>query len=397
LIVCDASAVIDGLLDPAGREGVSRALAGLDGELAAPDLLDVEVQSVLRRWERRREIGAARARQLLADLAVLPIVRHPALAVIDEAWALRHRLTAHDAQYVALARVLPARLLTTDAAMARAAAGLGVATQRAGPRPAMVHRDGVQLGRLDFGGDGRPALLLHGLAGHAGEWKDTAAWLADRNRVVAPDARGHGSSERRPRDVSRRAHVDDVAYVIEQLDRGPVVLIGQSLGAHTAFLVAAARPDLVSALVVAEASPAAGSADTVEEVARTLARWPVPFPTRAEAVAFFGGPSVLADAWADGLDEHDGGLWPRFDVDVMAATLREAVTTSVWSEWERVRCPTLVVRAGEGTLSSDHAREMVDRLPTATLVEVPGARHDVHLDRPHEWRAALTEFLDEGT
>jgi predicted nucleic acid-binding protein len=130
LIVCDASAVLDGLLDPAGREDVSRALAGADGALAAPDLLDVEVQSVLRRWERRREISAARARQLLDDLAVLPIVRHPALAVTDEAWALRHRLTAHDAQYVALARVLPGRLLTTDAGMARAAADLGVRAER---------------------------------------------------------------------------------------------------------------------------------------------------------------------------------------------------------------------------------------------------------------------------
>jgi pimeloyl-ACP methyl ester carboxylesterase len=50
----------------------------------------------------------------------------------------------------------------------------------------------------DFGGDGAAVLLLHGLAGHADEWTETASWLTKRCRVVAFDARGHGHSERFP-------------------------------------------------------------------------------------------------------------------------------------------------------------------------------------------------------
>jgi pimeloyl-ACP methyl ester carboxylesterase len=73
----------------------------------------------------------------------------------------------------------------------------------------LLMREGVRLAGLDWGGDGPPALLLHGLAGYAGEWADTARWLTARCRVVALDARGHGDSERAPDDVSRAAHVAD--------------------------------------------------------------------------------------------------------------------------------------------------------------------------------------------
>lgn len=113
-----------------------------------------------------------------------------------------------------------------------------------------MERDGVRLACLDFGGAGTPVLLLHGLAGHAGEWAETAQWLTRRARVLALDTRGHGRSERNPSDVSRAAHIHDVAFVVERLGLGPVVLVGQSLGGQTALLVAAAQPDLVRALVV---------------------------------------------------------------------------------------------------------------------------------------------------
>lgn len=63
----------------------------------------------------------------------------------------------------------------------------------------------------------------------------------------------------------------------------------------------------------------------------------MPFATRADAIEFFGGPSLTAEAWVDGLERCDGGWWPRFDVRTMMETLRE-----------RIECPTLIVRAGEG-------------------------------------------------
>jgi pimeloyl-ACP methyl ester carboxylesterase len=136
-------------------------------------------------------------------------------------------------------------------------------------------------------------LLLHGLAGHAGEWVQTARSLTERWRIVALDARGHGRSERFPTDVSRAAHVVDAAFAIERLRLGPVVVVGQSLGGQTALLLASRRPDLVRGLVVAEASPAGGGdCDAAEvssaEVGSSLRRWPAPFSSREAAIEFFG-------------------------------------------------------------------------------------------------------------
>jgi predicted nucleic acid-binding protein len=121
VIVVDASAVLDGLLGAAEREFIARCLVGAVQPLAAPDLLDVEVLSVLRRWERRKEINSSRAQQALADLDALPVIRYPARALTGRVWRLRHTLTAYDAQYVALAQELAAELLTTDEGMAAAA------------------------------------------------------------------------------------------------------------------------------------------------------------------------------------------------------------------------------------------------------------------------------------
>jgi hypothetical protein len=108
--------------------------------------------------------------------------------------------------------------------------------------------------------------------------------------------------------------------------------------------------------VLAEAHPAGFGEDelgdleaTVEGVREWLAEWPVPFASRTAALEFFEslfGEALAAQAWREGLEERDGGLWPQFEINVMARTLREAICRSYWHEWEQLRCPVLVVGAG---------------------------------------------------
>ena len=160
------------------------------------------------------------------------------------------------------------------------------------------------------------------------------------------------------------------------------------------LLLAAGRPDLVRGLVVAEADPNEGDNQSVDEVEAWLASWPVPIPSREAALEFFGGSPGRAKAWADGLALRDGGLWPRFEIDLMAQTLREAAARSYWTEWESIRCPTLVVRAQNGQLSQATAQRMLERGGTVALREVSDAGHDVHLDQPLEWRGAVGGFLE---
>ena len=252
-------------------------------------------------------------------------------------------------------------------------------------------RDGVSLACLDYGGEGPPVLILPGLGGHAGEWAETAGWLTERARVLVLDARGQGHSERHPDDVSPEAHVADTAFVIEQLGIAPAILIGHSLGGQRALMLAGEQPDLVRALVVADSAPREGDDETMDGTADYFDAWPKPFPSREAAIAHFGGPSLLAEMWADGLEERDGGLWPRWDAEVMGRTIREAFSRDYWEQWEAIRCPTLGVRT---LIGEDEHREMGERLPHAQFVALDHNEHDLHLHRPEEWRRALTGFLD---
>ncbi len=258
----------------------------------------------------------------------------------------------------------------------------------------VVERDGVRLACQDFGGLGQPVLILHGLAGQSNEWSRTAGHLVPRFHVRALDARGHGLSEQQPADVSRAAHIADVEFIVEALVRQPVILIGQSLGGLTALQVAARSPDLVRSLVVVEANPDSIGASAISDVVASLRGWPVPFATRDQAVRFFGGPSVAADAWISGLRKREDRYWPSFEVAVMERTLREAARHSYWDEWDTIKCPTLVVVAEKGILPKGSGQAMTGRNPHARQIEIAGAGHDLHLDRPDEWDQALEQFLD---
>jgi predicted nucleic acid-binding protein len=120
MIVLDASAAVEVLLQTAVGAPLTERLLVPDVSLHAPHLLDVEVAQVLRRFVAHGEIVAERARQALEDLADFPLERYSHVFLLPRIWGLRHNLTAYDAAYVALAEVLDATLLTCDGRIGRA-------------------------------------------------------------------------------------------------------------------------------------------------------------------------------------------------------------------------------------------------------------------------------------
>lgn len=119
VIVVDASVLAVALADD-GPDGDGARARLLGEQLAAPELVDLEVTSLLRGRVAARALDERRAGLAMDDLADLPLRRAPHRSLLRRCWELRDTLTAYDAAYVALAEALEVALLTGDRRIARA-------------------------------------------------------------------------------------------------------------------------------------------------------------------------------------------------------------------------------------------------------------------------------------
>ena len=120
MIVLDASALVELVLDTATGQLVADRIADPAEGLHVPHLADIEVVQALRRYAREGEIDADAAEAALEDLRELDLQRHAHEPLLDRVWELRKNLTAYDAVYVALAEVLDGVLLTCDRRLSQA-------------------------------------------------------------------------------------------------------------------------------------------------------------------------------------------------------------------------------------------------------------------------------------
>ena len=117
-IVIDASVLVVALADDGDNGDAARArLGGYD--LIAPEIVDLEVLSVLRRLVASRKITARRAQFAIDDLIALPITRTPHRPLLNRCWELKHNMTPYDAAYLATAEAFHVPLLTADVRLSR--------------------------------------------------------------------------------------------------------------------------------------------------------------------------------------------------------------------------------------------------------------------------------------
>ena len=207
---------------------------------------------------------------------------------------------------------------------------------------------------------GRPdaavVLLLHGLSSSSQSWRHVAPELGKNFRVIAPDARGHGGSEWM-RDYSFQAMRDDVVRFMERVGILAAIVVGHSMGAVTAYDLAATRPDLIRLLVLEEVLPP------------DPATPPRPIPRRPD---------------------------PRADYDWRALVAvyrwRNAPPPGWWDRAAQIQARTLVLGASQSELRQDRMEELSERIPHATFATM-NSNHGGHEERPSEFLRQVEPFI----
>jgi predicted nucleic acid-binding protein len=120
LIVVDASVLANVIADDGPQGKRARTEIRAAGDLAAPDLVDVETVAVLRKRWLAGTITQRRFATAVDDLELINIDRYPTLPLMRRAFELRANLTSYDASYVALAEVLDCELVTGDGRLGNA-------------------------------------------------------------------------------------------------------------------------------------------------------------------------------------------------------------------------------------------------------------------------------------
>jgi pimeloyl-ACP methyl ester carboxylesterase len=252
------------------------------------------------------------------------------------------------------------------------------------PVRAELDLGGRRLSYLDFGGTGQPLLALHGHLDQGLTWSGLAATLAPGWRVIAPDQRGHGESDRAA-DYSRDGYIADLAALLEQLSAGPVVALGHSLGGLNAYQLAARHLHLVRALIIEEMGVAPSAPSRLD----FLLASPYEAATRDELITGLGPAGPM---FAERLKQLPGGTWrlPFHPEDMVAS--ERANWGDYWADWLATDCPALLITGENSPITRGQAQAMAERRPHTRLVELHGD-HFVHAQDPGGFTRAIRDFL----
>jgi pimeloyl-ACP methyl ester carboxylesterase len=244
-------------------------------------------------------------------------------------------------------------------------------------------------------GEGRAILLLHAFPIDASQWDGQVAALSDRYRCLRPDALGCGSSPPPPPQLTLDAVAASVMAALDSRGVDEVAVVGLSMGGYTAFALLRQHASRIRALVLADTRASADS-DAARADRRSMAD-----RVRVEGVEWLVEPMcerLLAPA----------SLAEAHIVDPVRARIRRCRPEGVAACQEAmaarpdstgmlagIAVPTLVI-AGELDIVTPpaEARQLAQDIPGAGVEIIGGAGHLSNLERPDQFTAAVTSFLD---
>lgn len=254
----------------------------------------------------------------------------------------------------------------------------------------VISVNGTRINCVDTG-KGAPLLLLHGLGGSHDDWRMQIPEFAAGYRVIVPDLRGFGASDRREPFTIQR-HARDLMALLSALGIEQTHVVGLSMGGAIAIEFALREPQSVAALVLINTAPGF----TLSNWQRRRMAW------LRVLVALLLGVGGVARVFARGVfpARNQGRLRRRFirrashtSRWVYLATLRALTRWNAESRLGRIRAPTLVVGAEHDFTTSDEKRRWCALIPGARFIEVSGSHHHTQLDSAKRLNRLLLSYL----
>ncbi len=250
-------------------------------------------------------------------------------------------------------------------------------------------------------------VFLHGVMGSAANWRRVIPAFQKDFQVLAYDQRGHGWSFKPASGYTPEDYSLDLKMILDELGWNKISLVGHSMGGRNALHFAQKYPQRIEALVIEDIGPE-GNVDAMKKTIAMVEMVPAPFSSKLAAKEYFehqfveklgGGPGaqVLGQYFYTNIENRPDGTadW-RFSKNAILSSLLSGHFKPRWDAVEDLRIPTLFVR---GEHSNDFPRVEYDKVlavnPAIRGVEVAGAGHWVHFDKPQEFVAVVRGFLSE--
>jgi 3-oxoadipate enol-lactonase len=261
----------------------------------------------------------------------------------------------------------------------------------------------IGLAVAEDGAGGRPVLLVHGFTGAKENLVPTAQLLAGRGwHAVAPDLRGHGSSDAPAGDDAYRFDVmaGDLVGLADALGWDRFVLVGHSFGGALAQVVALEHPGRVAGLVLAGTfhGPVAGVEPDLVQLGSAIVR-----STGLKGLAQAMAARRAAGPRARGaVEQLDAGRAEVRERQLLACSpdMWLALAPMFHTQPDRLdrlaalAVPTHVIVGADDEVMRADCERIAATIPGAGLTVIPDAGHSPHTDRPEAWAAALTGFLE---
>ncbi len=240
----------------------------------------------------------------------------------------------------------------------------------------------------EMDGEGEPLVFAHGVGGNHAHWFNQMAYFSRRYKTIVFDHRGFGNS-RDPGGPGRNRFVEDLKELLDHLGIERVTLIAQSMGGGTCIGFAAAYPERVKALVLADTviglklpeslaaknAKAREAGENLSQLERVLSP-----ATRRERPALARMYQEMSSFNMVNRHTVGGSFGPGCTPEQLTA----------------LGLPTLFLVGSEDVLAQpDIIRSVHKLVPGSVFVEVPGSGHSVYFEAPDEFNSAVDSFLSK--